>query len=309
MAGGSENNLSFEDCAQGFLESLGSIRRLSPNTLRAYECDLEAFGSWLERTGFDAFSLTHAQLRSYLGELSRAGYSPRTVSRHLSALRGLYKWMSEHGVDANAAVAVVSSPKISRNLPKTLDDQEVEKILSTCNMDDPCGLRDAAFIEFMYATGARISEVAGLKLGDVDFGQGQARLFGKGSKERLVMLYPQALEVLQRYLDKARPALLAKRSQDGPTIDAVFLSVRGNAMSADSLRKAFEKHARAAGLDAQVTPHAVRHTFATELLDGGADLRSVQELLGHASLSTTQIYTHVSVERLKQAARSAHPRS
>ncbi len=310
MTGESEHiQLSLADCVQGYLESLRAQRRLSPNTVRSYGCDLEAFESWLGRTGFDPFALTHAQLRSYLGELSRAGYSPRTIARHLSALKGLYRWMGEHGVDAADAAAVVSSPKIAKGLPKTLEDAEVLKLFSTCDTADEKGLRDLAFIEFMYATGARISEVSSLNVRDVDFQQATVRLLGKGSKERLVILYPEALDTLMRYLQEARTALLAKRKPGAATEDAVFLSARGNRMSADSLRKAFEKHVALAGLDHDVTPHAMRHTFATELLGGGADLRSVQELLGHASLSTTQIYTHVSIERLKEAARSAHPRS
>lgn len=310
MAGESEQkHLSLAQCAEGYLESLRALRLLSPNTVRAYGCDLAAFEDWLDRTGYDAFSLTHAQLRSYLGELSRAGYSARTVARHLSALKGLYRWMGEHGMDAGDAAAVVSSPKAARGLPKTLDDADVLKIFSACDSADEKGLRDLAFIEFMYATGARISEVSGLDVGDVDFSQGTARLMGKGSKERVVLIYDEALETLRSYLDGARPRLLARRKPAAPTEDAVFLSARGNRMSADALRKAFERRVALAGLPADVTPHAMRHTFATELLDGGADLRSVQELLGHASLSTTQIYTHVSIERLKEAARSAHPRS
>ena len=310
MAGESKHShYSLGDCVQGYLESLRAQRRLSPNTVRAYGCDLEAFEAWLERSGFDAFALTHAQLRSYLAELSRAGYSSRTIARHLSALKGLYRWMEEHGVDAGDAAAVVSSPKAAKGLPKTLEDADVLKLFSTCDTTDEKGLRDLAFIEFMYATGARISEVSSLDVGDVDFSQSTARLMGKGSKERLVVLYPQALDTLARYLREARPALLAKRKAGAATEDAVFISARGNRMSADSLRKAFEKHVALAGLDQDVTPHAIRHTFATELLGGGADLRSVQELLGHASLSTTQIYTHVSIDRLKEAARSAHPRS
>ncbi|HIY50834.1 MAG TPA: tyrosine-type recombinase/integrase, partial [Candidatus Olsenella avicola] len=171
---------------------------------------------------------------------------------------------------------------------------------------DPAGLRDRALLELLYATGARISEAAGLSVSDVDLRARQVRLFGKGSKERVVPVYEAALDWVARYLGEGRPRLAARSK--APT-EALFLSVRGNPMSADALRTRFEAHVRLAGLDPELTPHAMRHTFATELLTGGADLRSVQELLGHESLSTTQVYTHLSVERLREAAARSHPRS
>lgn len=291
--------------AADYCSHLGEVRLLSPNTVRGYREDFEAFVSWARREGVAPLSLTNRELRAYLSELSRAGYSVRTISRRLSALRGLYRWMLREGRCPSAAVAAVTSPKLSKTLPRTMSDADVRALLETCAGGDPVDLRDRAFLELLYATGARISEVAGLSVSDVDSASAQVRLFGKGSKERVVPLYESALDCVALYLERGRPHLV----RDGRTTDALFLSTRGNAMSADALRTRFERRVAEAGLDPSLTPHAMRHTFATELLGGGADLRSVQELLGHESLATTQIYTHLSVDRLKDAAKAAHPRS
>lgn len=291
--------------AADYCSHLGEVRLLSPNTVRGYREDFEAFVSWARREGVAPLSLTNRELRAYLSELSRAGYSVRTISRRLSALRGLYRWMLREGRCPSAAVAAVTSPKLSKTLPRTMSDADVRALLETCAGSDPVDLRDRAFLELLYATGARISEVAGLSVSDVDSASAQVRLFGKGSKERVVPLYESALDCVALYLERGRPHLV----RDGCNTDALFLSTRGNAMSADALRTRFERRVAEAGLDPSLTPHAMRHTFATELLGGGADLRSVQELLGHESLATTQIYTHLSVDRLKDAAKAAHPRS
>ena len=266
---------SFEDAVTGFLIYQRDVRNLSANTLRAYQTDLGAYSAWLSREGVDGATVGHRDLRRYLAYLSRAGYTTRTINRHLSAIRRLYRWMVSQDMVASDAAAALASPKIAKTLPRTM-------------------------------TGARISEVARLDATDIDFAQAQVRLFGKGSKERVVPLYQRALESLRTYLREARPSLVARSK--GKQTQALFVSVRGRAMSADALRTRFERCVALAGIDARITPHAMRHTYATELLQGGADLRSVQELLGHESLATTQIYTHLSVERLKEATRQAHPR-
>lgn len=289
-----------------FCTHLRTVRNLSPNTVRAYRCDLDAFRAWAAREGVRPLAITHRELRSYLADLARAGYSSRTVNRHLSALRGLYRWMSHAGVCDGGAAAAVASPKLARALPRTMSDADVRRLLETCGDGDPASLRDRTFLELLYATGARVSEVAGLRVGDLDLSHAQARLFGKGAKERIVPVYETALDWAARYLSEARPSLAAHART---ATDALFLSTRGNPMSADALRTAFERRVAQAGLDPRLTPHAMRHTYATELLGGGADLRSVQELLGHESLSTTQVYTHLSVERLRDAAARAHPRA
>lgn len=297
---------SLERAVAGYCRHLASVRRLSDNTVRAYRADLLSYAAWARREGVDPLDVTHAELRRYLAELAQAGYSTRTRARRLSALRGLYRWMSREGLCGGEAAAALASPRLARTLPHTMSDADVNALLATCDTTTPAGMRDRAFLELLYASGARVSEVSGLDVGDVDLARGQVSLFGKGSKERIVPLYDVALEWVRRYLEEARPSLVRPGGSGG---EALLLSTRGNRMSADALRSSFERHVAAAGLDSSLTPHAMRHTFATELLDGGADLRSVQELLGHESLSTTQIYTHLSVDRLRAAASAAHPRA
>lgn len=296
---------SLRQCVDGYLAYLEKVRHLAANTLRAYREDLEAFCAWVTRAGIDPFALSHRDLRSYLGELSKAGYATRTLARHLSSLRGLYRWMQREGLCSSAVAATVATPKLAKSLPKTMSDADARALISTCEGADAVSLRDRAFLELLYATGARVSEASALTVADVDLKRAQVRLFGKGSKERIVPIYPAAARSVQDYLEQGRPELV----RAGHPTNALLLSTRGNPMSADALRTVFSRRVAQAGLDPSLTPHAMRHTFATELLGGGADLRSVQELLGHESLSTTQVYTHLSVERLRDAERRAHPRS
>lgn len=295
----------FERQVLGFCTYLRNVRNLSPNTVRAYETDLDAFLDWNRREGIDPFHISHREIRSWLAELRDAGYAASTQNRHLSSVRSLYKWLVDRGVTDEDAAAAVASPKVGRRLPRTMSDADVCRLLDACE-ESPEGIRDRALVELLYASGARISEASGLDVSDVDLAQRQVRLFGKGSKERIVPLYDRAVSAIRTYRLKARPMLLSSSAM--PT-NALFVSGKGKRMSAAMLRVRFERLVEIAGLDPGITPHAMRHTFATQLLDGGADLRSVQELLGHESLSTTQIYTHVSAERLKEAALQAHPRS
>lgn len=299
------------DERRAFLAYLGQVRGLSENTVRAYRADLASFASWAERMHVDPLRATHRELRGFLADLGRSGYTVRTVDRRLSAVRDFYGWMLREGICSVDPAAALATPKGPRRLPKTMSDEDVQKLLVTCDTTEPTGIRDRAFLELLYASGARISEVSRLDVSSVDFGRCQATLFGKGSKERIIPLYEVALEWVRRYLDEARPELASKaKGGEGEGLDgALFLSTRGRRMSAAALRTVFEAHVRLARIDPTLTPHAMRHTYATELVSGGADLRSVQELLGHESLSTTQVYTHLSVERLKDAARQAHPRA
>ena len=301
---------SLDTYIDAYVSQLTGVRGLSENTQKGYAGDLADYARWCERRGVDALSVTHKELRAYLAELSRARYATTTINRRLSAIRGLYNWMSLHGGVSSDAASSVASPKIARVLPKTMTDVEASRLLDDCDVSFPVGLRDRAFLELLYASGARISEISRLDVDSIDFSGGMVKLFGKGAKERVVPLYELALDWVMRYVQEVRPVLLA-RSKNACNIDdaALFISTRGGRMSADALRTVFERHVVHAGLDPALTPHAMRHTFATELLSGGADLRSVQELLGHESLSTTQIYTHLSVERLKDAARASHPRA
>lgn len=309
----------FTTCIAQFINFEQTIRKLSEHTIKAYASDLDAFMGWISREGIDPYNISHRQLRLYLLELTRAAYSERTINRHLSAMRSLYKWLQREGLCVHDPANAMTSPKIPKTLPKVMDLSSVGKLLDSCVGTDAINLRDKAFLELLYASGARISEIANLIPADIDFSQRQVSLFGKGSKQRIVPLYQKALDAVKIYLHDARGDLLAKtltkrlakqgssRRQAQPS--KLFISSRGNNMSAAALRKVFEQRVMQAGLDPSLTPHAMRHTFATLMLDGRADLRSVQELLGHESLSTTQIYTHLSIDRLKQATLQAHPRS
>lgn len=295
----------FRSCIGRFLRHIGGVERLSDNTVRAYSGDLQSYLDWVKRRQVDPFHVTHAELRGYLAEMSRARYSTATMNRRLSSVRDLYRWLVEEGVTTEDAAAAIVSPKRAKTLPRTLTEDEAERLLEACDGREARDVRDRAFLELLYATGARISEVSKLDVRDVDLNQEQVRLEGKGSKTRIVPIYDLAAERVRSYALEARPGLAAKGNTRE---EALFLSTRGNRMSADALRTVFERRAVAAGIDRRVTPHAMRHTFATELLSGGADLRSVQTLLGHADLSTTQIYTHLTIDRMKATARQAHPR-
>lgn len=296
-----------EGLVASFLKSLAQVRRLSEHTVRAYGCDLDAYLRWCQLEGVDPLGFEHHVLRRYLASMVRAGYADKTVNRRLSSLRTFCGWLERTGEAHSGASGALKGRKLSKTLPHTMTDEQAAALIASCDATEE-GRRDGAFLELLYATGARISEVAVLTPADVRFDEAQVRLFGKGAKERVVPLYPMALEALDTYLSVARPVLVARR-KSGPPAKALFISSRGNDMSAAALRARFERQVKVAGLDPSLTPHAMRHTFATELLTGGADLKTVQELLGHESLSTTQIYTHLSVERLKEATRLAHPRA
>ncbi|MBR3226256.1 MAG: tyrosine-type recombinase/integrase, partial [Atopobiaceae bacterium] len=275
------------DLLDAFLTYLKNVRGLSQHTVRAYESDLNAFLLWCEREGVMPLLASRSDMRAYLASLARGGYASKTVNRRISALKTFYSWCELEGACSAAAVASIKGRKLPKVLPKTMTDADLARLMDTCDMGTSEGIRDRAFLELLYATGARISEAADLRPKDVDYEQKQVRLFGKRSKERIVPMHDLALRVMREYVDHARLDLMAARRQEGHA-QALFVSTRGNDMGADALRRVFRQHVVLADLDPELTPHAVRHSFATELLDGGADLKAVQELLGHESLATTQ---------------------
>lgn len=293
------------DYAKRFLRAQVVERGRSLNTVRGYAVDLRAYLDWAQRAGEDSLKLSHKHFRHFVAGLDRAGYSKKTTNRRLSAVRTFFVFLNEQGlVDADPACAAIA-PKTPRNLPRKVSVTDIDRLLSLCeHPKDAVGYRDGAFLELLYATGARIGELAKLSVSDVEFSLGQVRLMGKGSKERIVPVHDEALAAVDAYLQNARSTLIG-----GKPGNALFVSTRGNAMSADALRRVFKQRAAQAGLDPSMHPHDMRHSFATDLLDGGADLRSVQEMLGHANLSTTQIYTHLSMERMRSTMKQAHPRS
>lgn len=279
-------------------------RNASQHTVRNYRLDLLDYGRWAARVSVNPLCATRRDMRSYLGDLDYAGYSRRTVNRRLSSVRSFFRWLTAEGLVETNPADVMSGPKLARNLPRTIPPTDMVRLLSVWRgSDKPADIRNRAILEFLYACGARISETSGLLVEDVDFDAAQVRVFGKGSKERIVPLHELAIASMRDYLYHARPALLA-----GKESPYFFVSTRGNQMSPDALRKMFKQSLLAAGLDQTLSPHDMRHTFATDLVEGGADLRSVQEMLGHSSLSTTQIYTHVSISHLKEEHRRALPR-
>ncbi len=296
-----------------FCDSLRVERNASAHTIRAYHIDLDDYARWTERAKLDAFSIGYRGIRRYLGELDRARYARTTINRRISALRSFYRWLeSTNQIEENPA-SVIMGPKTSKRLPRVISAPEMARLLSVYGehrrdgserAQSPEDYRNQAILEFLYACGARISEASGLLIADVDFEAKQVKVFGKGSKERIIPIHDMALVSMRRYLLHGRPALL-----DGKGSPYFFVSSRGNQMSTDAIRKMFKTAVGEAGLSGDYSPHDMRHTFATDVLAGGADLRSVQEMLGHASLSTTQIYTHVSAERLKRAHAASHPRA
>ena len=301
---------TLEDAIDGFIAHISRVEGLSPETVRAYQQHLDAYAACVRAARVDGLEPTVRDLRRYLARLRDRALAPRSIAAHLSAIRSFFSWCEVAGLATGAAAATIQMPKIPQGLPKTLSSEQMKRLLAAPDRATPAGQRDAAMLELFYATGARISELSRLDVEGVDFTGRTVRLFGKGSKERIVPVYPRALEALRTYLDEGRPALLAAagRADTPAPTRPVFISRRGRRMDAAALRRRFRILAAQAGLPSDITPHALRHTFATDLLEGGADLRSVQELLGHASLSTTQLYTHLTPERLKAAVEQAHPR-
>ena len=283
-----------------FLDALWLEAGLSRNTLAAYRSDLEGFAAWLKDTPVAA---TREQLRTYLAHCVDRGARPRTTARLLSSLRRFYQYLLREGAIVADPTALLESPRLGRPLPKSLTEEQVEQLLAAPQANSPLGLRDRAMLETLYATGLRVSELVALTVPQINLQAGAVRVVGKGNKERLVPLGEEAIDWLQRYLREARPALLR-----GQTTDALFPTARGAAMTRQAFWHNIKRYARDAGIETNLSPHTLRHAFATHLLNHGADLRVLQMLLGHADLSTTQIYTQVARERLKQLHQQHHPR-
>lgn len=287
-----------------FLDALWMERGLSVQTLAAYRRDLEGLARWGGgQHGLTLITLRRGDLLEYLHQRAAAGSKPRTSARLLSTLRRFYRYLVREGVLPEDPSARIDSPKLGRTLPKGLTEAEVEALLAAPDISLPLGLRDRAMLEVLYATGLRVSELVGLSLHQVSLQQGAVRVMGKGSKERLVPMGEEALAWLERYLTEARPMLLLGRSSA-----VLFPSQRGTAMTRQTFWHLIRRHAARAGISTHLSPHTLRHAFATHLLNHGADLRVVQMLLGHSDLSTTQIYTHVARERLKALHARHHPR-
>lgn len=286
-----------------FLDSLWLEKGLADNTRASYRSDLALFNGWLEGRGIELRNAGREAILDHLAWRLENGYQARSTARLLSGLRGFYRYLLREGDIAVDPTLRVELPLVGRPLPKAISEADVEALLAAPDIDDPLGLRDRAMLEVLYACGVRVSELVGLTLEQVSLRQGILRAFGKGRKERLVPLGEEALAWLERYLREARGTLLA-----GRPCDALFPSQRGEQMTRQTFWHRIKLHARTAGISTSISPHTLRHAFATHLLNHGADLRTVQMLLGHSDLSTTQIYTHIARSRLQALHAMHHPR-
>ncbi|MBW3562199.1 MAG: tyrosine recombinase XerC [Actinobacteria bacterium] len=298
---------AWQEALEGFLRHLEFERDVSDATLRAYRGDLEDLAGWCSHHGVEhPDDVELPILRRYLADLHEDGYARATVSRRVSTIRTCYRYLRRHGYISTDPASLLSSPKVGQHLPRVLRADQCRRLIDAADTSTPVGLRDRALLELLYGAGARVAEACGLDIGRVDLRDGHVRLHGKGDKERIVPIGEPAVDALGAYLDHGRPTLLGAR--DGGTTDAVLLNTEGRRLGTRDARTAVYRAASAVGLG-KVTPHTLRHSFATHLLDGGADLRAVQELLGHATMATTQRYTHVSQARLRAAYAAAHPRA
>ncbi len=292
-----------------FLAYLEFERGLSRNTLEAYRSDLLQFGAYLDRVGVDVREARHAELAGWLDELAAGSEdkppaAPATLQRKAACLRSFYRHLRRDDVIVHDPTADLRSPRKGQKLPQVLSRDEVAMLLRAPSGQEPSALRDRSLLELMYACGLRASEATDLELADLDLAAGALRARGKGSKERMVPVGREAIAATRAYLRSGRPALVGPRDER-----ALFVNRRGTRLTRQGLYKVVQRHARTVGLADRMSPHTLRHTFATHLLAGGCDLRSLQEMLGHADIATTQIYTHLSAERLKDVYFRAHPRA
>lgn len=293
-----------DDLILGFINALWLERGFSRNTLTAYQTDLKLFAEWLNTQETVLTAVQREDIQAYLSHRVQKGHHPRTNARLLSCLRTFYRYLLREQHCLSDPTLNIDSPRLGRSLPKDLSEAEVIALLQAPNTEEPRGLRDKALLEILYAGGLRVTELVSLKLDQVSLQQGIVRVMGKGNRERLIPIGEEALDWLQRYLVEARPQLL---KNSGPS-DVLFLSNRTTSMTRQTFWHRIKQYAKLAGIQKPLSPHTLRHAFATHLVNHGADLRVVQMLLGHASISTTQIYTHVANVRLKALHAKHHPR-
>ncbi|HEY6453235.1 MAG TPA: site-specific tyrosine recombinase XerD [Steroidobacteraceae bacterium] len=286
-----------------FLDAVWMERGLSSNTLAAYRADLVALSRWLAGRDVTLPKTGRADLMDFIAARVHGGARPRSTARQLSSFRRFFRYLIREALIAEDPTAQIAMPKIGRSLPRSLSEAEVEALLGAPAVADPLGHRDRTMLEVLYATGLRVSELVHLKLGQVNMNQGVIRVLGKGNRERLIPLGEEAVRWLKAFIDGARADILLDRSTD-----FLFPTRRGDRMTRQAFWHIIKRYARKASVDRDLSPHTLRHAFATHLLNHGADLRVVQMLLGHSDLSTTQIYTHVARERMKELHSSHHPR-
>ncbi len=285
-----------------FIDHLWLEDGLSKNTLESYRTDLSQFNVWLIKQHQDLLTASQADIQQYLA-VKFPQSKPRSISRLIASMRRFYRYALRENLIKTDPTLQIESPKLPRSLPKSLNEQEVEDLLKAPDISQPIGLRDRAMLELLYASGLRVSELVGVKVNEVSTQDGVVRVTGKGSKTRLVPMGEEAADWISKYIKQARPEILQKR-----LCDALFVTARAEAMTRQAFWYLIKRYALQAGITKHMSPHVLRHAFATHLLNHGADLRVVQMLLGHSDISTTQIYTHVARERLKQLHSVHHPR-
>ncbi len=292
-----------QEVFDNYVHYLQVERNASPYTVRNYTTDLLGFFQFLRTKEIGSLEeIDKHALRDYLSHLMAQGFVKASIARKLSAIRSFYRYLLRERVISTSPLATTSSPKLDKRLPSFLTIEEVKQLLEAPDLSTPQGQRDRALMELLYASGLRVSELVNINLGQVNLDSQEIRVWGKGSKERIVLMGKPAAQALQTYLSQGRPKLMGKKQTS-----ALFLNRYGERVTKRRVQRILEKYTNLAGIDKRVHPHMLRHTFATHLLDGGADLRVVQELLGHANLSSTQIYTHVTQSQAKKIYLSAHP--
>lgn len=297
------------DLVDEFLTTLGAGKNLSANTIKGYSIDLRQFTSFCERSGkIKIIEVDVRTLRRFLSYLLTLKYSPKTIARKLSSLRSFFSYLSSVRKISNNPIIFLTTPRLPKKLPRVLRETEIEALIEVPDVTTPLGKRDRTILELIYSSGLRVGELVSINLKDVELASGMIKVLGKGRKERVIPVGDPAIDCLESYIKEARESLLCKRKIPGGT-EALFLTRAGNRIGASDVRRLFSKHLKRISSDTGASPHTLRHSFATHLLDRGADLRTVQELLGHVDLSTTQLYTHISTSRLRKVFKQAHPRA
>ena len=292
------------DYLNDFLDYLNYELNYSDNTIKSYEEDLKAFNNYIDDNNLSYLKIAKDEIRLYLKYLDDNKLSNRSISRMLSSLRTYYKYLVLKKIIKNNPFRDIKNPKISKRLPNYLNNIEIEDLTNSYSLDNPTNIRNHLIIELLYSTGIRVSELVNIKINDINFNDNTIRILGKGSKERIVLFGDYAKEIIDKYLKVARDTFIKKSNND-----YLILNCFGNKLTTRSVEKIVKDASYGLKLKNKVTPHTIRHTFATDMLNNGADIKSVQELLGHSSLSTTQVYTHLTNDRIKSVYLKAHPRS
>jgi integrase/recombinase XerD len=291
---------------EDYMHFLKVERQLSGNTITSYKRDLDEYMNYMEQAGYDSIDdVDRPALLGHFHRLKEGGKSARTVSRHISSIRSFHQFLLREKVTTQDPTVHLELPKLEQKLPRVLSMDDVERLIEAPDRSKPQGVRDTALLEILYGTGMRVSELIGLNMDDIHLSMGFVRVFGKGGKERIIPLGGKSITACLRYIEEARPVFIKNQK----SVEALFVNMRGTRLTRQGCWKLLNGHALKAGIKKELTPHILRHTFATHLIENGADLRAVQEMLGHADISTTQIYTHVSRSRLKEVYVKFHPRA